>query len=333
MQRLARQWRSQAIAWPLIVLCASSGFTATVQAEQWQEVAPNLQPLAGLFLTHLPGATSADWRADLHTASHSAEEQRGSSAALFDGETSILVVGARWQLSPRLQIDWSLPYVWHSAGVLDRFIDGWHQTFGLPEGIRDERPRDALEFDLRNQGARVVDVTRNLHGSGDLRIAAVLALGDDDAQRGGWHLSAAVKLPTGDAKRLTGSGGSDLGIALHWRSSRIAASRWQFAASGGAVVTGRSDFIAIERKPLVVSASGSARYSFGERFSLGAKLQAATATLETPLHLLGEPSLQLITGGEWQWRPHWSLAVSVSEDLAVERSPDVTIRIGVRRRY
>ncbi|NOX75928.1 MAG: DUF3187 family protein, partial [Gammaproteobacteria bacterium] len=79
-------------------------------------------------------------------ASNYTRRQRGNETVFFDGETlrSTFIYSrgiggdVEWQLH--------IPYVDNSGGSLDSFIVDWHNTFGLPQGGRNETPNTQFEY-------------------------------------------------------------------------------------------------------------------------------------------------------------------------------------------
>jgi hypothetical protein len=80
------------------------------------------------------------------TASHAISLADGREQFVTDGETSRLEFRYRRGFGERYEVGVAVPWVAHQAGGLDSFIDSWHEWFGLPQGARDELPRDVLAF-------------------------------------------------------------------------------------------------------------------------------------------------------------------------------------------
>ncbi|MEM7610829.1 MAG: DUF3187 family protein [Pseudomonadota bacterium] len=287
----------------------------------------NLMPIAGLFaLEPAPAQPGNHWRVDLRTASLAARRSRGNEFMLFDGETSRLSLHWQHQLSDRLSIAADLPYVWHTRGVLDPFIDSWHKTFGLPEGIRDDIPRDQLLFVYRD-GDELFRLDRNTHGPGDVRLHTRYAMSANDR----WSVTATLKLPTGDVTRLTGSGALDVNGALHWRSDQQPGSRWSFNASLGGAYLGDADINFRDQNSFIWTGHAAAGYAITERLMLGARVQMHRGVIESDIGALGDTAFLLVTGGSYRLSPTWQLNITVDEDVRVRASPDVTFRIGLQR--
>ena len=80
------------------------------------------------------------------------EENRGGESLVIDVENYRYELGIRYRQDKWLaRLD--LPFVSNSAGKLDGAIDDWHKFFGLPEGKRDEFPRNELNIDYQRDGA------------------------------------------------------------------------------------------------------------------------------------------------------------------------------------
>ncbi|MEL7296120.1 MAG: DUF3187 family protein [Pseudomonadota bacterium] len=314
----------------LIVACVLAN---PARATDYLNGEPNLQPTTGLFMVYVNAPDGADLSLDTHIASHAARERRGDRLALFDGETTRVSLGASRSIGERWRLDISGRYFWINKGVFDPFIDSWHKVFGLPEGIRDDRPRDVLDFQVRDNGFDIIQVSDRQRGLGDTRLRAHYLWRAADADQGEIMLTTAIKLPTGDAARLTGSGGVDVGFGLNYRSAPNPDSRWRWSAGGSATWLGASDITGLTERRAAASAQVSADYQVTPNLNLGARLQAHSAVIDSTLNNVGAPTAQLITGGEWRFHDRWALRITVAEDVIVEHSPDVTFRIGIAQRY
>ncbi|MDZ7767922.1 MAG: DUF3187 family protein [Woeseiaceae bacterium] len=92
----------------------------------------------------------------LASASHNVESLEANERLAFDGETSRLAMAWRYGVSDRLELGGEVSYLWHHSGNLDSLIDDWHDFFGLPNGPRDRREQDQLDFSyLDDQGSSV----------------------------------------------------------------------------------------------------------------------------------------------------------------------------------
>lgn len=291
----------------------------------------NLSPVAALFALEPPVPRAADGVSlSLAAVSHSIGESEGNNVVLFDGETNVLSltatrgVGANWRLAL------TLPYVWHDSGTLDSFIDDWHSWFGFPDGIRDEVPRDDLRFEYRRGGERVIDLTRNTRGIGDLRVAA--GWSPPALSSRGLSLSLGAKLPTGDAAKLTGSGAVDISAALHWRRDE-ADRRWAFDASAGVALLGEADIDLGDQRRVAWLGHLGAAYRITDRLTLGGRAQFHAGPVADAPDPLSAASVIVVVGGAVAFGRDWRLDITVDEDLNVETAPDVVFRAALVRRF
>jgi hypothetical protein len=88
---------------------------------------------------------------------------------------------ARLGLFERFELGVTLPYEWRGGGVLDGFIEGFHDTFGLPGMDRDRRPRDRFLVAGLEQDGSLFALEHHDDGLGDLILEprALLLEGDD----------------------------------------------------------------------------------------------------------------------------------------------------------
>ena len=196
----------------------------------------NLSPftaLLGLPRWDVAAATEDGWRLrlDMDLASHLAGSRAGGERVILDGETVRTTLVARRRVGPAWVVGLEVPYIRHSGGFLDRFIDRWHDAFGLPEGGRDRRARDLLQFEFRTGGLVANQLSTDQSGLGDVTVSAARGIG-----AAGLELHARLKLPIGEAERFTGSGGTDVSLSLLQARPRPPGGRWHGVYWGAGVV-------------------------------------------------------------------------------------------------
>ncbi|MDJ0916619.1 MAG: DUF3187 family protein [Woeseiaceae bacterium] len=265
------------------------------------------------------------------TASHAIVETEGDESLVIDGETIRALIDVRYGIRPGLELGVELPYVMHQAGNLDSLIDTWHDIFNLPEGSRDDRPQDILDFTYSNAIGDVVAFTERTQGLGDVRLFAGLDLASSDNHKRSLRLS--VKFPTGDAEELLGSGGTDVSVGV---SGDIIAARdsGDFSLFYRANVTylGEPDLLADIYNDLVWQFSAGVAYPLHPRFALNAQSTLRTSLYDSDIETLGEPALTLTFGGTIRLTERLSLGLGVTEDIKVNSAPDVTFNLGFRYR-
>ena len=131
-----------------------------------------------------------------------------------DRRTFARLDGEEWQLTG----DWAGPLgpgrfnvrarvASRSGGIADQAVWNWHQWFSLPQGGREDAPKNRLAYHLERDGKVVGDLSRPGLALMDLDLAWVLPFGTRDA---GGRAGASVQLPTGRQSDFSGSGGTDL---------------------------------------------------------------------------------------------------------------------------
>ena len=105
-----------------------------------------------------PGATEAILSMDM--ASHMTAARSASERLSLDGETWRPSLALRHGLGEGWDYTIEVSAVTHNGGVFDGFIESWHSVFGLPQGGRDETPRDRLRIAWARDGHARVDIDR-----------------------------------------------------------------------------------------------------------------------------------------------------------------------------
>ena len=127
-------------------------------------------------------------------------------------------MAGRLGIGNRLELGFEIPYIFQNGGFLDGFIEDYHNTFGLPQGGRDQAPKGRLLFNYQRNGANLFQIDKSNSGIGDVRLTAGFQLYREEGE--GSHalaLRASFKVPTGDSNELHGSRSTDLALWLTGR--------------------------------------------------------------------------------------------------------------------
>jgi hypothetical protein len=100
-------------------------------------------------------------------SSNYAVNENSREDILLDGETTRFTVAARYGLLPRLEIGVKIPYISHSGGFLDGFIESYHSAFGFPNGGREQAPKNRLLYRYRRDGVEKIRIASSGSGVGD----------------------------------------------------------------------------------------------------------------------------------------------------------------------
>jgi hypothetical protein len=294
-------------------------------------------PLTGLFGLPSPGESVAlapgeDRRFDLllQGSSHSVSDASDGEELLLDGETWRAALRFRTRFAGHWEFGVEIPWIRHTGGSLDRLIDDWHALFGLPDGIRDELPRDELRYAYRNAAGEVLDFGDGAGGLGDIRLSAGYLLRRGDT--GALSVLAAVELPTGDDAKLTGNGATDYTLGIAWeRGAAEASGRWSAHIAAGIVRFGEADLPAVDTREFGGWVQAGAGWRLTPRIELLGQLQAASSPLDSAVDPWGS-SLMLALGAGIDLGSRYRLQLGFTEDIDVETSPDITFMLRLTRR-
>lgn len=294
-------------------------------------------PLTGLFGLPGPGESIAlaegqTRRLDflLQGSSHSIGETRGGETLVLDGETWRAALRLRTRFRERWEFGLEVPWIRHTGGSLDSLIDDWHALFGLPDGIRDQLPKDALRYAYRDSAGEVFEYDESAGGLGDIRLSAGYRLRQDE--NGSLSFRAAVELPTGDTADLTGNGAADYSLGIAWqRSAAGPTGRWSTYLIAGVIRFGAADLPAVDTREYGGWLQAGVGWRLLPRLELLGQLQAASSPIDAELDAWGGGTMLAIGAGIDVGR-RYRLQLGVTEDIDVETSPDVTFMLRLNRR-
>lgn len=265
-----------------------------------------------------------------------ATDSSGTEAVMLDGETYRFNVAVRYGIAPGLQIGIDIPYLAEGGGVLDGFIEDFHDTFGLPQGDRKSYPRNRLLYQYSNNGATKVLVNDRSNGIGDIRLSGAWQLlrGDTESPLA-VALHASIKLPTGNSNRLFGSGSTDFALWLTVSDDcQLPLGHLTvYAAAGGMALTD-GDVLKDQQRNL--AAFGSLGFGWSPLNWLALKVQADAHTsfyTGSSLRQVNSGSVQLVSGGTIGFGEKTFLDLGVSEDVLVATAPDVVFHLALRHRF
>jgi hypothetical protein len=317
-------WLTRAVA--LLACCAPQAQAAPFATRDQNPL------LTGFGLpAPLPARLAQDGQWDLASSINwgsSAIEQRSAREALsIDAETREVRFTLGRRIGERWALQLQLPYFYVGGGVLDSFIDSFHDALGLPEGARPRQPQDALHLSYQRDGTLLLQQRSSGSGVGE----AVLDVGYQlsTAPRSALAAWASIKLPTARESTLRGSGAVDVSLSL--AGERRWGERWDGFGQVGLTWLGKGDLLPRQQRDFVASAMAglSVRVVGG----LHAKLQldAHSAVFDgSALDYFGEVAI-LNIGGEYRFKNGWVFDAGVSEDIIVNASPDLVLLFGLRR--
>ncbi len=132
-----------------------------------------------------------------------------------DGETIRTVIDAGLGFGSRFEVNLEVPLLTHSGGVMDSFIDSYHDRFGFSDGGRPGFVTDRFAVGYVGDGESVfIEGGSSGIELSDIVISGRAGLLLPRERRPAVTASFSVKLPTGDPDRLAGSGSTDYGVSV-----------------------------------------------------------------------------------------------------------------------
>ena len=326
---------------PLIALCclALSCLSGTAAA---RPVTPfyssDLSPLGLLYglpalqEARILGGKEQRYRLVADLASNYTIGRSRDEELIFDGETSRVIFEVAGNVARGMELSLKIPYLGYSGGMLDGFVRGWHDTFGLPQGGRDRVENSLLEYRYTRNGETRVLAREPVEGLGDISLGAGWQLVTPrEGQENALALRTSLKLPTGDSDLLLGSGSTDLAV---WLSG--ARGGYGLGYSGslyggvGLLIMSRGDVLTEQQNQQLVFASLGAGAWLIPQLALRLQLDYHDAIYaDSRLPQLGSDVLQLSIGGSLRLIKHTEIELSVVEDVAVGTTSDVVFHVAI----
>jgi len=291
----------------------------------------NQHPLVALYglpmplAARLPAAGTGSIGANLNWSNFATTDTTNQGSYTLDGETLDVRVRAERAVGERFAIQGELAWRQLSGGSLDSLVENWHDLFGLPNGSRDRLPKDALLIEYRADESALLQVEDDTSGIADLPLSLGYQL--TASERGAVATWLTLKVPTGKAEDLTGSGAVD--VALSLAGERQLSERWQLFGQANVAWLGKGDVLEDLQQDFAGSLLAGTTWHAWRGLELTGQLEANTAVLDTGTDLDGD-AVVLTLGGRYRTNSGWVWDFGFSEDLQVNASPDIVLLLGVR---
>ncbi|WP_305045647.1 DUF3187 family protein [Geoalkalibacter sp.] len=302
----------------------------------------NLQPVIQIFglppaddgLLAAPGTSHA--RLTAEAANHFAISRKGAESVEFDGETYRFTLALRAALGRDWELGIDLPLVTQDGGILDGFIENWHDAFGMSQGGRNRRERDRLFYFYQKVGETKLDVDHGSTGLGDISVLLARRIfAEQFGSERHLALRGGIKLPTGNSDRLHGSGSTDVHLRLAATDARtLRGIDTTLFASGGLLWLSPGDILSDQQRHWVWFGNAGLGWKPLGWMALKAQIDGHSAFFDgSDLRETGKPSAQLMVGGSLYFPGDWTLDLGIGEDIMVATAPDVVFHLALARRF
>ena len=198
-------------------------------------------------------------RASMEATSLTELETRPGGSLELDGEIYRFEIAYDRVVGQALELGVRVPVIHQTGGWMDGLLTDWHDLLGVPNGKRDEQVPDSLQLYFDDgQGQRFLQEEGGT-GLGDLRFSARYRVTPPSSERA-LAVHAGLKLPTGDADALRGSGAFDASLGLGLSDPvTLRRLRTTLSANAGVLFLGDSEVLPAYQQSSVVfgRASGS----------------------------------------------------------------------------
>lgn len=264
-------------------------------------------------------------------ASHAMSLRNDDESLFLDGETHTLTVRMQESFGKRTRIGLELPWISHSGGFMDSMIDGWHDVFGLPEGIRPAVPKNELRFVYQIDGVDSYRLDQRASGLGDIRLSISHDLAQNDFAA--VALIGGIKLPTGDLEKLTGSESTDVSVGFGIGSANAGATNISWWIDFGVTWPGDVAIPGLEESGQIFYYSTALSWRAFSSVDLLVQFSGYSSPYKSAVRALGQSGGQLGLGFDWRVSKRYSLRFGIFEDIIVETSPDFGAEIAISLRY
>jgi len=253
---------------------------------------------------------------------------------IWDGETAHYNLRFRYGISEKLELGLDLPFIDHSGGYLDSIIRNYHDLVGFPNNRQEQFEKNQIDYQLDENGAVVYSMKERKSGLGDVRFTAAIPLFSKSIQsKRHLALRSMLKLPTGNADDLLGSGGTDVSMGLAYSDyEMLSGINTVLSAYGGAIYMGNTEVLRHMQLHFAGYGGVSLDWLALDWLELKLQMDMHSAFYDTELKQLGS-SMQLLAGGTLHLPGEVLLDLGISEQMITDATPDVGFYLFLRHLF
>lgn len=271
-----------------------------------------------------------EYRFSLDLANHADAGDSAAENFVIDGETYFLTMSLRRRVGDWLELGVDVPVVSHSDGFMDNMIESWHDTFGMSNTKR-RGPGNQLSFLYEREGQTLYALSAPSSGIGDVQLTAAIPIREALEEGPAVAVRSSLKLPTGDADKLQGSGATDLSLGLHVADTRTLWNRnLGLAGFAGVLLLGEGDVLPTLQRDALAFGGISVTWQATDRLALATQLYAQGAYFDSDVEELGGNTVQLAVGADYRTRGSGILLrFAVVEDVSANATTDFALHFSI----
>ncbi|MGD8642330.1 MAG: DUF3187 family protein [Gammaproteobacteria bacterium] len=268
-----------------------------------------------------PGSFTSNVR--LFLANNSITMENANEQITLDGESYVTDLKFRFGYNSRIELAASIPLIYHNDGFLDNAIEKWHDWLGLSNGRRNDFASNQLLYQYRKNGITLYETADPEGGLGDIVLSSQYKPLRWNTPTRTLAYQADLKLPTGQANKLTGTDATDISLSIHATDRQIF-STLNVALYGGAAISylGDGDILPDQQENTVYSAYLGSVWQFHRAFNIKGQLDYHSAFYDSDLVVLGSDSVALYLSGTYQPSHHLNFELGFGENLQTDPTPD-----------
>jgi len=336
MTSLSRKFGLRASQFVLLIACVLAGSLAAASDDRF--ALRNHNPFLQIFglpafqSAALAGKGKLEYEISFDLTNHADSGENSLETLTIDGETYSFTMSLRRRMATRLELGIDLPIISHQGGFLDNVIKEWHSFLGVSNFNR-RGPTNELEFMYTGPGDNQFELTSASTGIGDIQLTAAIPLKEaSDTDGRALSVRSSVKFPTGDEKKLHGSGALDFSLGVYASDTRSFLEReLDLSAFVGALVLGDGDVLPDLQRSTVPFGGVAAKWHATERLGILTQVYVQGKYFDSDLEEIGDGTFQLGIGLDYHLPGKGlSLAVAVAEDPLTDTTPDFAIQFSIR---
>jgi hypothetical protein len=246
----------------------------------------------------------------------------------LDMEVTELNLRLKKNIKDFLEVGVDMPIASYNSGFMDGFLHSYHEAFGFPDYGRSNRPDNEFLYNVKRNGAPVVDGRGGRITIGDIRLSLKkpILYGDPAIS-----IKGDLEFPTGDAKDGYGNGSIDAGIAMLFDKKLSEKIKTYFNI--GAVFPGDlKGQETVELKEYIYGGAGIEAYLLNNLSLLGQVFFQNSPYPKTDIPAVDRTAVLLSFGGRYLFGKN-SFELSLTEDPNTSGAPDFTLNFSYKRNF